>query len=410
MPASVGGTMPYTHQPRCRARRARCAVLAVLALSSMNNVSASSSNASQVSTSTALGWVLSPEHASDVLDFQEEGSWRLQARQATEEEASSTSSRRRTAAATTTSAAEAEETSASASLADASTVLSIGAESGAVASGDLAVAASTTAGTATSTSSSAVSTSTAVPEGYQLPEAFDSTLGTNFTTTSCPSFFATFLADPTFTACAPFSLLLTTSTAFFTAERSPYSLLPYILDASCSADTSTCTSLMDSLAVRIKQNAACGADYQRGNPLVEEALAGFLNYRLYREASCQKSNSTEQYCFAEAAANSDPDDLYLWYTPEGTTLPSGTAPSCGSCTEQLFNTYSNYASNSSLAISKTYASARNTVALTCGPSFAPVISATTTSSSFRALSPSSPLTLVSTLLAVRLLTYTAAAL
>lgn len=167
-----------------------------------------------------------------------------------------------------------------------------------------------------------------------------STLGTNFTSTNCPSFFATFLADPTFTACAPFSLLLTTSTAFFTAERSPYSLLPYVLDASCAADSTTCTALMDTLAREIKGTGACGADLALGNPLATEALQGFLNYRLYREVGCQKSNSTEgTYCFADAAANSQPDDLYTYYAGEGTSLPSGTTPDCGSCTQGLFAIY-----------------------------------------------------------------------
>lgn len=41
-----------------------------------------------------------------------------------------------------------------------------------------------------------------------LPKPFDTTLGNNFTQSSCPAFFESFLTNATFTACLPFSLLL----------------------------------------------------------------------------------------------------------------------------------------------------------------------------------------------------------
>ncbi|GAA6027294.1 hypothetical protein JCM8097_002567 [Rhodosporidiobolus ruineniae] len=379
---------PHPHQPRRRARQ-RAVVVALVALLGSSSVAASSSAAS---TSSSPFTFPSLDRTGDVLldgtraygAVQDVGGWQLQARAETveEEEAASTTVRRRQAV-TSDSAATAGATAVASIDPAASTVLSLEPSvATSAASASLAVASSTDAGsgTATSTSSSAISTSTTVPDNYQLPEAFDSTIGTNFTSTACPSFFATFLADSTFTSCAPFSLLLTTSSAFFTAERSPYSLLPYVLDASCGADSSTCSTLMDTLARQIKQSSTCGPDLDKGNPLATEALQGFLNYRMYRELGCQKSNATEQrYCFADAAANSQPDDLYLYYAGEGTSLPSGTTPDCGYCTQGLFSIYSRYASNSSLAISKTYSSARSAVAVSCGPDFAPIISATTTS-------------------------------
>ncbi|GAA5878461.1 hypothetical protein JCM16303_002090 [Sporobolomyces ruberrimus] len=228
-----------------------------------------------------------------------------------------------------------------------------------------------------STSSSPISTSTAVPQGYELPRPFDSTLGTNFTSTACPSFFATFLADPEFISCAPFSLLLGTSSGFFQAQRSPDSLLPYVLDSSCSAPTSTCSALMDKYARQIKLQNTCGQDLSKGNPLAQEALEGFQNYRMYREVGCQKSNETvAKYCFADASANSDPDSLYFYYLAEGTSLPSGTVASCDYCLQNLLGTYSRYAINSTLPISKTYSSGRSVAALACGPNFAPIVSKT----------------------------------
>ncbi|ORY92654.1 hypothetical protein BCR35DRAFT_298134 [Leucosporidium creatinivorum] len=252
-------------------------------------------------------------------------------------------------------------------------------------SGGVGAAIATTTITRTASATSALATSTAVPTGYQLPEAFDSTLGTNFTGTACPSFFATFLADPDFIACAPFSLLISTSSAFFTAERSPYSLLPYVLDASCSASNATCSNLMSQLAVKIRLSNTCGPDLSKGNPLVTEALMGFQNYNLYREAGCQKNNSTGQYCFAQASAESEPDDLYFYYLPEGTSLPSGTTSGCDDCTKGLLQIYSNYATNSTLAISKTYAAGRVLANQACGPTFAPLVAATTSSDAHRKL-------------------------
>ena len=41
-----------------------------------------------------------------------------------------------------------------------------------------------------------------------LPQPFDTSLGSNFTSPTCPTFFNSFLSNDTFTSCLPFSLLL----------------------------------------------------------------------------------------------------------------------------------------------------------------------------------------------------------
>lgn len=80
---------------------------------------------------------------------------------------------------------------------------------------------------------------------------------------------------------------------------------------------------MDKYARQIKLQNTCGQDLSQGNPLATEALEGFQNYRLYREAGCQRSNSTEApYCFVEASANSDPDGLYFYYLVSLTLITS----------------------------------------------------------------------------------------
>ncbi|SCV74266.1 BQ2448_6698 [Microbotryum intermedium] len=205
------------------------------------------------------------------------------------------------------------------------------------------------------------------------------TLGTNFTSTACPSFFRTFLANPAFIACTPFSLLIGTSNGFFMAARSPYALLPTVLDAACAAPLGTCTTLMNQLAGQLAKAENCGNDLSRRNPLVLEALEGFQNYAMMYQAGCQRNNVTAQYCFAEANVATDPSALYYYYLPEGTTLPSGTVPECGSCTQGLMDTYDQYARNSTYVISQTYGGARTQTALACGPNFAPLVAVASTS-------------------------------
>lgn len=95
-------------------------------------------------------------------------------------------------------------------------------------------------------------------------------------------------------SCAPFSLLLSTSQGFFNAERSPNSLLPHVLEASCSAPSTTCSNLMSKLAETITSSSACKDDLAAGNSLANQALTGFKNYDIMRQAGCLKDNSTSQ--------------------------------------------------------------------------------------------------------------------
>ncbi|GAA5868819.1 hypothetical protein JCM1840_005129 [Sporobolomyces johnsonii] len=384
---------PYFHQPRPRRRRRLAPTLIACSLcffgiasSAQAAATAPSVSAVQPTWESALG----QEWAMPGLSVEEERIWRLQPRSESskhlvEDAASVSSSMASAATGQKTTVADTQTViyapSSSATPGASSSERSTTTVSDASASGSAST-------TATSTSTAPSSTSTAVPAGYQLPQAFDTTLGTNFTSTACPSFFETFLADPTFISCAPFSLLLATSSAFFTAERSPYSLLTYVLNASCSAPETTCNALMDSLAQQIRLDNTCAADLALQNPLATEALQGFRNYRLYREAGCQTNNQTGAYCFADASAQSDPSELYFYYLPEGTNLPSGTTTDCNGCMGGLFSIYARYATNSTLAISQTYSSGRAVAALACGPTFAPLIAAVTSSSP---LSLSTPL-------------------
>jgi hypothetical protein len=56
-----------------------------------------------------------------------------------------------------------------------------------------------------------------------IPQPFDTTnledTGSNFTSSSCPQFMRTFLADASFRACVPFSMLLYNSADFIALTR-----------------------------------------------------------------------------------------------------------------------------------------------------------------------------------------------
>ena len=71
------------------------------------------------------------------------------------------------------------------------------------------------------TPSSGVMSDPNAPTNTQLPTPFDTNLGNNFTSSSCPLFFSSFLNDPQLKSCHPISLLLTVRST--PASPSPFS-------------------------------------------------------------------------------------------------------------------------------------------------------------------------------------------
>jgi hypothetical protein len=62
-----------------------------------------------------------------------------------------------------------------------------------------------------STSSVSESIQVATPVSTSLPRPFDTSIGNNFTESSCPQFFNNFLSNSSFQECLPFSMLLQVS-------------------------------------------------------------------------------------------------------------------------------------------------------------------------------------------------------
>ncbi|QDS71988.1 hypothetical protein FKW77_001574 [Venturia effusa] len=234
-------------------------------------------------------------------------------------------------------------------------------------------------GTASASSASATSTSIATAPASDtgdLPQPFDTSLGNNFTSTACPSYFTKFLADPTFKTCYPFSLLIQasiftpqTSHAFFEAEKS-YLKTTIALDASCSANFAKCNTLMQKIAYKIKQPETCGDDYTAHNPLVLQAYQGLLAYASMYQAGCLK-DTAGRYCFANAitGTNSTLADVYPYWLPLGTDMPSGFRSTCTTCLKNTMGIFKASAANSTLPISRTYAAAAQLINIGCGPNY-----------------------------------------
>lgn len=172
-----------------------------------------------------------------------------------------------------------------------------------------------------SSSTSALPTATC-QSASPLPSAFDTTLGNNFTSSTCPTFFQNFLRNDTFNECVPLSLLLQvgawiscstfeekswltcyqTSTSFFSVQRSPVRLAQ-TLSASCSVDFDRCSSVMASLARQIQSSSNCGLDLQAQNPMAMQAYDGFVSYPSLYHAGCLVNSQTGSYCMLIAVYN-----------------------------------------------------------------------------------------------------------
>ncbi|KAK4969296.1 hypothetical protein LTR28_001063, partial [Elasticomyces elasticus] len=162
---------------------------------------------------------------------------------------------------------------------DASSSTSLSSSAPSQTGGQESTTTSTTASASTQTASGSVSS--------PLPSAFDTSLGSNFTSSTCPTFFNRFLSNGSFIDCHPFSLLLQTSNSFFAAERSLVRLTQ-TLDATCNTDVRRCGAIMASLAQEIRSNGNCGADYANLNPMVMQAYNGFVAYQPLYHAGCLK--------------------------------------------------------------------------------------------------------------------------
>lgn len=140
----------------------------------------------------------------------------------------------------------------------------------------------------------------------------------------CLYYLSNLIASPEFTACLPFSLLLSSSNGYksevATATKiSDYTylndLLAYVNSPQPSSER--CDQLFASYLPQFQDDANCGKDVAQRVPTARQARRGIGNYAVMREAAGIINPSTGVYCYLEAIASPRPDDLYLWMMPSG---------------------------------------------------------------------------------------------
>ncbi|KAK0621492.1 hypothetical protein B0T17DRAFT_494094 [Bombardia bombarda] len=237
----------------------------------------------------------------------------------------------------------------------------------AVASSTESVSTTLSVAVASSKSSSSVAPSpTAEPS--PLPSPLDGSLSSNFTTSSCPAFINSFLADPTFQQCYPFSLLLEGgSRSLFTAYKSIVSITQ-VLDASCAANVTLCNNYFQGLVQKLTTTDNCAADYNLGNPVVVQTYVALKAYAPTYTATCTKDPESSAYCFAETVT-SNLSNVYIYFLPFNMSLANNPVPTCNSCLQNVMSVYHSATANRKQFIANTYVAAANNININCGPDF-----------------------------------------
>ncbi|CED82304.1 hypothetical protein [Phaffia rhodozyma] len=205
--------------------------------------------------------------------------------------------------------------------------------------------------------------SSLVPDPF--PQPFDLSLSPNLSM-SCLDSFASFLTSSTFQACRPFSLL-STSSAFNQLIRSDLDSTTAVVRSTLdeSIDGNECESYLNDVGKNLRKG--CQSDLDKGNAIVNQALIGLGAYQMMRNASALLTSSGA-YCFVEALASAEPDDLYYWSLYTGSPIPDETK-TCSECTIKLMSIYAGFATNTDLALSIVYMSALNITNEACGSSW-----------------------------------------
>ena len=93
-----------------------------------------------------------------------------------------------------------------------------------------------------------------------------------------------------------------------------------------------------------------------------------------RNAGCLPDQTTNSYCFVEAAHSTNPSDLYFYQLPIGISFPNNTTPSCSSCTKSLLGLYAQALGSASAGtltdLQKSYPSGEKVAVAQCGAGYA----------------------------------------
>ncbi|KAL2201008.1 hypothetical protein P885DRAFT_65309 [Corynascus similis CBS 632.67] len=224
------------------------------------------------------------------------------------------------------------------------------------------------------TPSSSKSSSSTTISASPLPSILDSlvydfTPGPNGEASPCPTFIQSFLADPTFEACYPLSMLFDSSRSFFDAQRSLVGITR-TLDATCAANATLCTSYLNQLAQNLTAPENCGTDFELGQSTVVDIYNAMIAYAPIYSTGCLRDPDTGAYCYATAVTNlTNPSAIYIYFLPLNKTLPGTTVPTCGYCLQQTMALYQAATADRRQMVVNTYVSAAKQVNTICGPDF-----------------------------------------
>ncbi|KAL5523183.1 hypothetical protein ACEPAF_1450 [Sanghuangporus sanghuang] len=209
-----------------------------------------------------------------------------------------------------------------------------------------------------------------------FPQPFDTTGATsNVTTQTCANFFTNMTQTLPFRSCRPFSLLEQFSSEFIEAQTN-LTLLNTLIFGTCTTSTplDTCTANMDWFASSL--TSFCSTEVSQNNLLVAQTLLGLQSYALLRQAACLVNQQSNTYCYASAAHDSSPADLYLYQLPLGIGFPvSTTQPSCSTCAKSILALYAEAlrgGNSSASGLEETYEPAASQAESVCGTGFAAV--------------------------------------
>lgn len=215
-------------------------------------------------------------------------------------------------------------------------------------------------------------TSTADVTSSPLPEAFDGDLDGELNTdadSNCPTFLDGVLADPSYEACYPLSMMLQTSQGFFNAQKQLLSVVR-VLDATCAANVTYCTEFFDAAAANLTAEANCKKEYNNGDSVVKQFLFGLQAYEMMYQATCLQDPDDDMYCYANAVTNlTTASNAYFYYLPYNLTLPGSTVPACSWCVQETMAIFHTASADRSQPISNTYVDAARQVNTICGLDF-----------------------------------------
>ncbi|KAL5522573.1 hypothetical protein ACEPAG_8590 [Sanghuangporus baumii] len=210
-----------------------------------------------------------------------------------------------------------------------------------------------------------------------FPQPFDTTGATsNVTTQACANFFTNMTQTLPFRSCRPFSLLEQFSSEFIEQAQTNLTLLNTLIFGTCTTSTpvDTCTANMDWFASSL--SSTCSTELSENNLMVTQTLLGLQSYSLLRQAACLVNQQSNTYCYASAAHDASPADLYLFQLPLGIGFPGATTqPSCSTCAKSVLALYADAlrgGNSSARGLEGTYEPAASQAESVCGTGFASV--------------------------------------